>query len=160
MVAQETVFVQMALKAWNGQVKNADKFFAATPDADMTKEVAPGKNTASYLLGHLIAVNDGMIALFGLGNREYSDYDFPFVKTPDKSGISFPDIAALRTAWKQSNETLAAFFASMTPTQWMEKHTAMSDQDWINDPARNKLSVLLSRTNHLAYHLGQLVLVK
>ncbi|RYY62041.1 MAG: DinB family protein, partial [Chitinophagaceae bacterium] len=84
MADQNTVFVQMALKAWNGQVNNANKFFAAISDDDMQKEVAPGKNRIIYLLGHLIAVNDGMIKLFGLGDRLYEDYDFPFLKSADK----------------------------------------------------------------------------
>jgi hypothetical protein len=28
------------------------------------------------------------------------------------------------------------------------------------EPTRNKLSVLLNRTSHVAYHLGQLILAK
>ena len=46
----------------------------------------------------------------------------------------------------------------------IEKSTAIlnnaTDEDFAKEPARNKLSVLLNRTNHLAYHLGQLRLLK
>jgi len=36
----------------------------------------------------------------------------------------------------------------------------MTDEDLAKDPGRNKLSVLINRTNHMAYHIGQLVLYK
>ena len=70
-----------------------------------------------------------------------------------------PDAATLRNEWKKSNEVLTKLFASMTPADWFARHTAMTDEDLAKEPGRNKLSVLINRTNHVAYHLGQLVLV-
>ena len=154
------IFVQMALKSWNIQINNATKFFDSVDDASLNREVAPSKNTIGYLLGHLIAVNDGMIALFGLGNRQYTHLDEAYVKNPDKTGLERPDFAGLRAEWKKSNEQLSAYFENMSPEDWFAKHTAMTDQDLVNDPGRNKLSVLLNRTNHVSYHLGQLVLAR
>ena len=112
------------------------------------------------MLGHLIAVNDNMIALFSLGERAHADLDDAFVKNPDRSGLPTPDVATLRQYWKRSNEQLSALFAKMTPEQWFGRHTSMTDEDLIKEPTRNKLSVLLNRTSHVAYHLGQLALVK
>ena len=149
----------MALKSWNLQVKNANAFFDSIDDASLSREVAPGKNTILYLLGHLIAVNDGMISLFGLGERQYPYLDEAFVKNPDKSGLPMPDAATLKREWRKSNDMLSAFFEKMTADDWFTRHNSMTDQDLINDPGRNKLSVLLNRTNHLSYHLGQLMLV-
>lgn len=154
------IFIAMALKAWNQQIKNTDKFFDSVPDASLTREVAPGKNSLQYLLGHLIAVNEGMISLFGLGERKYTDYDEPFLKNPDKSGLPFPDVATLRSAWKQSNAELTNYFQQMSAEDWFSRHNSMTDEDLVKDPGRNKLSVLISRTNHVAYHLGQLVLAR
>ena len=151
-------FIRMALKSWNIQVAGATKFFDSVDDASLKREVAPGKNTILYLLGHLIAVNDGMISLFGLGERQYADLDEAFVTNPDKSGFEMPDAATLKAAWKKSNETLSAYFEKMNADDWFARHNSMTDQDLINDPGRNKLSVLLNRTNHLSYHLGQLML--
>jgi hypothetical protein len=34
----------------------------------------------------------------------------------------------------------------------------MTDEDYAKDPMRNRLSVLLSRTNHLSFHIGQIIL--
>jgi uncharacterized damage-inducible protein DinB len=154
------IFVRMALKSWNMQVTNANKFFESTDDALLNREVAPGKNSILYLLGHLIAVNDGMISLFGLGERQYAHLDEAFVNNPDKAGFEMPDAATLKADWRKSNEALSAYFEKMSADDWFARHNSMTDQDLVNDPGRNKLSVLLNRTNHLSYHLGQLVLAR
>jgi hypothetical protein len=157
---QQEIFVQMALKAWNTHVNQANKFFDALPDDSLLKEVAPGKNRIVYLLGHLIAVNDTMISLFGVGERLYAHLDEAFVKNPDKSGLEIPEISTLKEDWKRSNEMLANYFKGIPAADWFKKHTAMTDEDLAREPTRNKLSVLINRTNHLSYHLGQLLLVK
>jgi len=41
---------------------------------------------------------------------------------------------------------------------WLARHTAVSEEDFAKDPSRNRFAVLLSRTNHLSYHLGPAVL--
>jgi uncharacterized damage-inducible protein DinB len=157
---QKDIFVQMALNAWNAQIGRADKFFNELSDEDLNKQVAPGKNSMKYLLGHLIAVNDGMITLYGLGNRSYSQLDEAFVKNPDRSNLQMPDSAELRDQWKKSNQELSDHFRSMSADDWFSRHTAMTDEDFSKEPSRNKLSVLLNRTGHVAYHLGQLMLAK
>jgi uncharacterized damage-inducible protein DinB len=154
---QQQIFADMAMKAWNIQLSRADKFFSSVSDEAMSKEVAPGKNSIIYLLGHLIAANDSMLSLFGK-QRLYAHFDEPFLKSPDKSGQQFPSVQDLRNDWKQANEALTAMFTGMSPSDWMSKHTAMTDEDFTKEPGRNKLSVLINRTNHMAYHLGQLVL--
>lgn len=159
-MSQATIFVQTALKAWNQQLNRADKLFDNLSDEQLVQEVAPGKNRAVYLLGHLIAVNDNMVSLFGLGDRMYTHLDEAFIKNPDHSGIDSPDVGELRSDWKRLKEALTVYFEKMTPDEWLGKHTAMTDEDLLKDPARNKLSVLLSRTSHMAYHIGQLVFIK
>lgn len=154
------IFVQMALKAWTTQINQASKFIDGISDSGLLNEVAPGKNRIMYLLGHLIAVNDTMISLFGLGERSYVHLDEPFLKKPDKAVSNYPEVAQLRKDWKSANEALHDHFAKMSADDWFARHTAMTDDDFIKEPSRNKLSVLINRTNHLAYHLGQLVLAK
>jgi hypothetical protein len=152
------IFIDMAMKAWDIHIGRADKFFSALAAKDMLREVAPGKNRVNYLLGHLIAVNDNMIALFGLGERQYAHYDEPFVKNPDKKS-QLPEGAELLEHWRKSNQELKDLFSKMTPEDWFGKHSVMTDDDLKKEPSRNKLSVLLNRTNHVAYHLGQLMLI-
>lgn len=157
---QKEIFVQMALNAWNTQMGRADKFFNAVSDEDLDKQVAPGKNSIKYLLGHLIAVNDGMITLYGLGNRSYAHLDEAFIKNPDRSNLEMPNAVELRDQWKKSNQELSDHFMRMPVDDWFSRHTAMTDDDFSKEPSRNKLSVLLNRTGHMAYHLGQLMLAK
>jgi hypothetical protein len=153
-------FIQMALKAWNIHVNRLDKFFDGLSDEALLYEVAPGKNRIVYLMGHLVASNDSMVGLFGLGERKYAHLDEPFLKNPDKSSLAIPGPAELRKIWKESNAQLTAHFSKMLPNEWFSKHTAMTEEDFEKEPGRNKLSVLINRTNHMAYHLGQLALVK
>jgi hypothetical protein len=49
-------------------------------------------------------------------------------------------------------------FASLSAADWLKKHGAVSAEDFVKEPLRNRLAILLGRTNHLAYHLGQLAL--
>lgn len=157
---QKEIFTQMAIKAWDTQITRGDKFFNALNDEAMLKEIAPGKNRIIYLLGHLIAVNDNMNALFGMSERSYAHLDEAFIKKPDRSGLPMPDGETLKQAWKKSNQQLSSLFARMTPEDWLARHTSMTDEDLVKEPTRNKLSVLLNRTSHVAYHLGQLMLAK
>jgi len=157
---QQEIFVKMALHAWNVQVGRVDKFLSDLSHDDYFKEIAPGKNRIIYLLGHLTAINDNMIVLFALGNRSFAQLDEAFVKKPDKSGEELPSPDIVKNHWVKSNAELTSYFNKMPYSDWFTKHTIMSDEDFVKEPTRNKLSVLLNRTNHIAYRLGQMVLIK
>src|SRR5688572_6494550 len=107
---QKQIFIQIAINAWNIQIGRADKFFNAINDESLRKEIAPGKNRIIYLLGHLIAVNDNINALFGMSERSYTHLDDVFVKNPDRSDLPIPDGSTLRQDWKRSNEQLSLLF--------------------------------------------------
>jgi hypothetical protein len=46
----------------------------------------------------------------------------------------------------------------MSSNDWARRHSSVSEEDFAKDPSRNRFAVLLGRTNHLSYHLGQAVL--
>jgi hypothetical protein len=152
--------VQVALGAWEIQNSRLSKLIDSLPDERMHAEIAPGKNSGVYILGHLIAVHDNMLPVLGLGERLYPHLDEIFLRNPEKSGLSKPALTELKANLAAVNERLAAGFASLSPAQWLERHTAVSPEDFEKEPHRNKLNLLLNRTGHLAYHLGQLVLLK
>jgi len=154
------LFVKMALIAWEGQVKRAGTLFNTLTDEQLLLEVTPGGNRGIYLLGHLTASNDALLTLLGLGERLHPELDNAFLSNPDKSGIIMPSITELRQYWSEVHARLAEHFQALTPEQWFQRHNSMTDEDLQKEPHRNKLSVLLSRTSHIAYHLGQEVLVK
>jgi hypothetical protein len=101
-----------------------------------------------------------MIPLLGLGERLHPELDEAFISQPDKSGTKMPAIKDLRQYWAEVHDRLAELFRAQSPEQWFQRHNSMTDEDFEKEPHRNKLSVLLSRTSHIAYHLGQQVLIK
>ncbi len=153
------LFVKMVLDRWNGSIVNFDKYLNALTDEQLQREVAPGKNRGIYLLGHLIAVHDDMLRLLDMGEKLYPELQEPFLKLPDKATAQIPSTAELRGFWTQQCEVLTAHFEQMQPEQWFERHTAVSEEDFSKEPHRNKLNIIISRTSHLQYHTGQLVLL-
>jgi hypothetical protein len=155
-----TLPVQLAIKSWTGQVNSINELLKKLSDDDLTREIAPGKNTGYYLLGHLAAVHDGMLPLLGFGNKRYPALENIFITSSDKSGLEFPPLAEVRKIWNEVNEILLNHFNELTDAGWLARHTAVSETDFTTQPHRNKLNVLFSRTNHMSYHAGQLVLLK
>ena len=152
--------VQLAIGAWDIQNSRLLKLLESLQEERLLDEIAPGKNTGIYLLGHLIAVHDNMLPVLGLGERLYPHLDEVFLRNPDKSGLPKPSVSELKSNLNEVNARLAAGFATLSPANWLERHTAVSEADFEKEPHRNKLNLLLNRTGHLAYHLGQLVFLK
>lgn len=152
--------IKMTLDAWNKELTATNKLFDSLSDEQLTKEISPGRNTGIYLLGHLAAVQDALLPLLGFGEKLYPELEDIFIKSPDRSGKAFPSVAELRTCWKKVNEELANNLSKTTDEQWLQKHNSVSAEDFAKEPHRNKLNVLISRTNHLSYHRGQLVLLE
>jgi DinB superfamily len=148
--------MSMVLNAWTSQAKAITGFFAKYSDEAYAQEVAPGRNRAIYLLGHLVASNDGLLPLLGFGDRLYPHLEAIFLSSPDKSVSDIPSLHELKDHWATVNSTLAGHFTELSPAQWLERHTRVSAEDFALDPKRNRLTVLLSRTTHMSYHLGQL----
>jgi hypothetical protein len=153
-------FLKMIFDRWNGSIKNFDELLSSLTDEALEKETAPGKNRGIYILGHLIAVHDDLIRLLGMGEKLYPELFEPFIKSPDKAIADIPSAATLRGMWANQCGVLSQQFAALQPEEWFEKHTAVSAEDFAKEPHRNKLNIILTRTTHLAYHTGQLVLLK
>ena len=154
------IAVKMILDRWNGAIKNFDTALNSITDEDLQKEIAPGKNREIYILGHLIAVHDEMIQILGIGDKLYPELYEPFIKSPDKTVNEIPSAKELRIFWNKQNEVVTQKFNSLQPEEWFLKHNSVSAEDFIKEPHRNRLNVLLTRTTHLAYHVGQLILLK
>ena len=154
------LFIKMVLGAWDIRVAQLDKLFDELPDEQLQKEIAPGKNTGVYILGHLTAISNRMIPLLGLGNELHPGLFKTFVDTPEKEIVTQPSVKELRKAWSDINSELKNLFARVQPDEWFEKHSSISDEDFAKEPHRNKLNVVITRTCHLDYHAGQLVLLR
>jgi hypothetical protein len=159
-MTSETILIKMVLDAWSTHVKRTDELFNSLSDEQLMKEIAPGRNRAIYLLGHLAAVHDRIFPLLELGNPLHPELWDPFVERPDREVTELPATQALRQYWKEINTKLADNISSLSPEVWFQKHTSVSAEDFAKEPHRNKLNIIVSRTNHLANHLGQLLLLK
>ncbi len=154
------VFIKMVLDAWNTKIKETDNLLDKLTDEQLLKEISPNKNRGIYLLGHLVAVNDNMLPLLNFGEQLYPQLDDIFINNPDKSKPITISAAELRQYWKSINLKLSGHIGSLQAEEWFQKHNSISMEDFQKEQHRNKLNIIINRTNHLSYHLGQLVLLK
>ncbi|UUF12888.1 MULTISPECIES: DinB family protein [Flavobacterium] len=150
---------KLYIEAWLLSNRRLHNLIIKLSEEEIYKEISPERNRGIYLLGHLISTTDTMIELLGFDKKRYPELDSIFVSAPDKSGKIFPDFEVLKQNWEKINAVMLEHIENMSPEQWLEKHASVSEDDFKKDPTRNKLNVLISRTNHQNYHLGQLVLL-
>jgi hypothetical protein len=158
LMTNDELYLAVALSGWMGNIERADKMFSGLSDQELLKEIAPGKNRLIYVWGHLTAVHDAMLPLLGIGRRLHPEFDVAFISNADKTQAEIPSVELVRKAWREVNDRLSEGFASLSAADWLKKHGAVSEEAFAKEPLRNRLAVLLSRTNHLAYHLGQTAL--
>ena len=150
----------MVLDRWFAQIKNFENILSSVTDEQLQKEISPNKNRGIYLLGHLTAVHDDMFPLLNFGDKRYPELHEPFVKSPDKSTKEIPSAKELRSCWSKLNGALTQKINSLQPDEWFQKHNSVSAEDFIKEPHRNKLNIIITRTSHLSYHIGQFILIK
>jgi hypothetical protein len=154
------IMIKMVLDRWFTLIKNFDTVLDLFTDEQMQKEISPNKNRGIYLLGHLTAVHDDMLPLLNFGEKLYPSLSEPFIKSPDKAISELPSAKELRANWRKVNETLAEKFGMLKPDEWFQKHNSVSAEDFIKEPHRNRLNIIITRISHLSYHLGQFILLK
>ncbi|SDG18111.1 DinB family protein [Epilithonimonas hungarica] len=157
---EQDLFITIILKNWLLQVKRGKVLLDGISEDEIMKEVAPGKNRGIYIVGHIIAYHDLMGEILGYGKRKYPQLQPIFIEAADKSGLEMPGYAELKALYEDVHKHIAEQLEVLPTEQWYQRHEAMTDEDFKKDPTRNKLNVLVSRISHLAYHLGQLRLLK
>lgn len=159
-MTSQQLSVTVAINSWKLVAERAGKTFSNFTEDELLKEVAPGKNRIIYIWGHLIATHDAMFSILGLGPRLHPELDAIFISHPDETAAQLPCAGELRKYWDEVNSKLLSQFATFSADEWLQRHHAMSEEDYAKDPTRNRLAVLLSRTNHMSYHLGQVILAR
>lgn len=159
-MTSQQLSVNVVINSWKLVVERTGKIFANLTEDQLLKEVAPGKNRLMYIWGHLTAIHDAMFPILGLGPRLCPELDATFVSNPDKKATQLPSAAELKKYWDEVNGTLLSQFATLSADEWLHRHRAVSEEDYAKDPTRNRLAVLLGRTNHASYHLGQVMLAR
>jgi hypothetical protein len=155
----DEVLIPAAISSWEQVVTRVGTLCLSRTEEQLLVEVAPGKNRILYLLGHLTAVHDGMFSVLRLGERLHPELDAVFIAQPDRS-VPLPASAEIARCWEGVHTELLSRFTALTPNEWLERHGNVSAEEFERNPTRNRLAVLLSRTNHASYHLGQMMLAK
>lgn len=156
----EHQLIDSGLRAWKFNADRIETFFQALSEDQLQQEIAPGRNRLLYLWGHIAAANDALFPLLGLGAKLHPELDAMFFANPDRTVPSVLSRSELKDVWGQINDALWTAFSGWTPAEWLQKHTAVSDEDFLREPHRNRYTAMLSRNAHMAFHYGQAILAK
>ena len=150
-MTNEEILGVTVLNSWKLAINRLGKTLSELSDEQLQQHVAPGKNRVFYLLGHLTAMHDRMFPLLGLGDRLHPELDEPYIANPDRVVADPLSTTELRRAWSEVNSKLTTALERFTLEDWLQKHTSVSDEDFVKDPTRNRLAVVVSRTSHVSY---------
>jgi hypothetical protein len=156
----DQIIIKQIIGSWAAQSKVVTDLFNLYEDEHYLTQVAPERNRGNYILGHLISANDGMQPLLGFSDRSYPELEQLFSSNPDGFFDQLPSVDELKDKWTALNKKLLERFNQLSPEEWLDRHTKVSAEDFAIQPERNKLGVLLGRTNHISYHTGQLIFLK
>lgn len=156
----ENSLINTSLRNWKEQNKRLLTILESLTDEQFEREISFGKNTGKYLLGHLAAINHNIIVLFGLGKNPQPDLNTIFLLNPDKAIAHNYTVTNVKEILGASIQSLDEKLKVLTEADWLDRHTNISVEEFQMQPHRNKINVLINRTLHLAYHLGQLSLLK
>jgi DinB superfamily len=159
-MTNEEILSVTVLNSWKLVIGRFDKILSELSDEQLQQQVAPGKNRVFYLVGHLIAMHDRLFPLLGLGERLHPELDVTYITNPDRVLSDPLSATELRRAWAEVNSKLTTALERFRLEDWLQKHTAVSDEDFVKDPTRNRLAVVISRTSHASYHSGQAIIAK
>jgi hypothetical protein len=152
--------VTTVINSWKQTVGRLDARFSPLDQQQLEKQVAPDKNRLFYLLGHLTAVHDRMLPLLAIGERLHPELDEAYLTNPDRTIADPLSASDLKNAWNEVNTAIISGVEKFSIDDWLKKHTAVSDEEFAQDPVRNRLAVFLNRTNHASFHAGQTALTK
>lgn len=154
----DKLLVTTVVASWKQIVNRLNERFLPLDEQQLAKQVAPNKNRLFYLLGHLTAVHDRMLPLLGIGERLHPELDEAYITNPDRIMPDPLSASDLKQAWSEVSSAITSAVEKFSVDEWLQKHAAVSDEDFLKEPTRNRLAVFLSRTNHASFHTGQIVL--
>lgn len=157
-MTNEEILIRSALSVWRLYETRLIRAFHSLSEPELQREVAPGRNRLLYLWGHLTAVSDSLFPLLTIGPKLYPDLESMFLSNPDRSLSNYCTGAYVKEASERIHHALWDVFNRWTVREWLEPYAAAKHAN--GDPTRNRFTVVLNRTAHMAYHLGQAILAK
>jgi DinB superfamily len=156
----EELLLKSVVASWKQTINRLDARFNSLNDEQLQKQVTPGRNRVIYLFGHLTGTHDRMLPLLGIGECLYPELYPVYGANPDRALPDPLSATDLKKAWGEVNAAATLGIEKFSVDDWLKKHIAVSDEDFAKDPTRNRLAVVLNRTNHASYHASQITLAK
>ena len=150
--------LQIALLQWDVSNKRMLKVLETINDEKFFTPIVPNGNSPSWLLGHLADTDDLLLELFGIRPRIFPELGKIYHHTKGANQSGHLSKNELLAQWKQIVAALDEAFKKMSEQEWLSRHMAVSEEDFVKEPDRNKLNVMLSRVTHKASHLGQIAM--
>jgi uncharacterized damage-inducible protein DinB len=152
--------LSICLLQWDTYNKRMQKAFDTLSDENFHKPVVAEGNTPSWIFGHLVDTDDALLELFGIRTRLYPDLKTIYHHEKGSNQSGHLSKSELIKRWNEISAELDKAFKSWSEAEWLNRHTAVSEEDFKKEPHRNKLNVMLSRVSHKASHLGQVAMLK
>jgi hypothetical protein len=127
--------------------------------SNLLVEVAPGKNRISLPLGVSHRRKRCDVQRLRVGDRLHPELDAVFIAQADRS-VPLPTSTEIAKCWENVHTDLLSRFKRLSSKEWLERHGNVSPEEFERNLTRNRLAVLLGRTNHASYHFGQMMLAK
>jgi len=115
-------------------------------------------NSPSWIFGHLADTDDRLLELFGIRGRLYPELGKIYHNERGTNQTGHLSKAELTEKWNAVSAELGKAFTSWSESDWMSRHSAVSEEDFKKEPHRNRLNVMLGRVGHKASHLGQVAM--
>jgi DinB superfamily len=149
----------ICLLQWNAYNARVQKVMSTLNEKNYFAPIMPGGNSPSWLMGHLADTDDKLLELFGIRSRMFPELEkiYHHDRNSNQSGHLAKE--ELNEKWKAVIAALDSAFNSMSEADWLGRHNAVTEEDFLKEPHRNKLNVMLSRVSHKASHLGQIAMM-
>ena len=152
--------LQVCLLQWDTYNRRMTTVIKGLTKADFEKPLVPGGNSPSWILGHLVDTDDELLKILGIRERMHPELHKIYHHERGTNQTGHLSKSELMTKWEAILGELDKAFSAMSESNWHERHTLVSAEDFKKEPHRNKLNVMLSRVGHKASHLGQIAMKK
>ncbi len=157
---EKQIAIKMITDNWNVMVSKVNNIVNTYTDDELELPVAPEKNKVKWIIGHLAAVNDLTLSILGVSEVTNPKQANRFTKTPFNKAQNLISIKEIKEYWFKTSELINSGTKKFSANDWFQKHNSITAEEFVKEPHRNKLNVLMGRANHISHHIGQMSLVK
>lgn len=150
--------LSICLLQWDTYNTRMEKVLQTISSENYHTAILQGGNSPSWLMGHLADTDDKLLELFGIGKRLFPELSTIYHHEKGTNQTGHLSKEEVLEKWKVISAELNRAFKSWNESDWLSRHTAVSEEDFKKESHRNKLNVMLSRVTHKASHLGQIAM--